>query len=70
MIEKNCALEIRRLALNAISDLSKALNASRDRCSTDDAERIKRGVGLAIGTIQTELLDVICKAYPELNDLK
>ncbi len=70
MIEKKCAIEIRGFALNAISELSKALNASQGHCSSEDAERIKKGVGLSIGKIQTELLDMISKAYPELDDLK
>ena len=70
MIEKECAVDIRTLALKAISELSQALNLSRDRCSADDYERIRKGVGLSIGRIQTELLDMINSQYPELDDLK
>jgi len=70
MIEKECATEIRELALKAISELTQALNASRKRCSEEDYERIRKGVGLSIGKIQTDLLDVIYAAYPELDDLK
>jgi len=70
MIEKECGSKIRGFALNAISELSKVLDASRGRCSEQEYERLKRGVGLSIGMIQTELLDVVCKAYPGLDDLK
>ncbi len=70
MIDKQCATEICDLAREAISELSQILNVSRGRCSETDYEQIKRGVGLAIGQIQTELLDVIWEAYPELDDLR
>jgi len=70
MIDKACAKEIRDFSLAAISSLSSALNASLNRCSEQDYERIKRGVGLSIGTIQFELLDVICEMHPDLDDLR
>ena len=70
MIEKQCATEICELALKAISELSQSLNISRGRSSEEEYELIKRGVGLSIGKIQTDLLDVIYAAYPELDDLK
>lgn len=70
MIEKQCATEIRELALKAISELTRTLNVSQDRCSKEIYEQIKKGVGLSIGHIQTELLDVIYAVYPELDDLK
>jgi hypothetical protein len=70
MIEKQCAVDIRELALKAISDLSEILMISRGRCSIDDYERIKKGVGLCIGGIQIDILDVINAVYPELDTLE
>ena len=70
MIEKECAIEIREHALKAISELSQVLNVSQSRCSQEEYERIKKGVGLSIGKIQSDLLNVIYTAYPELDDLK
>ena len=70
MIEKECAAEVRECALKAISELSRLLEACRDRCSDDDYERLRKGVGLSIGRIQTDLLDVVYSAYPELDDRK
>jgi hypothetical protein len=32
-------------------------------------EQIKRGVGLSVGTIQIEILEIINREYPELDDL-
>lgn len=70
MIDKECAIEMRELSLKAISELSQALNASLNRCSEYEYERIKKGVGLSIGAIQCELLDIIYIKYPELDDLR
>lgn len=69
MIEKECATDIREHALKAISELSKVLNVSQNRCSREEYERIKKGVGLSIGSIQSDLLDFIYTVYPELDDL-
>ena len=69
MIEKECATDIREHALKAISELSKVLNVSQNRCSREEYERIKKGVGLSIGRIQSDLLDFIYTVYPELDDL-
>ena len=70
MIEKKCAVEIHEHALKAISELSQALNLSQNRCSLEKYEQIKRGVGLAIGEIPTEILEKIYAEFPELNDLQ
>lgn len=69
MIEKECAIEISELALKAVSELTQVLNISNNRCSKDEYELIRKGVGLSIGKIQTDILDVIYMAYPELDDL-
>ena len=70
MIEKKCAIEIQSRALESITLLTEVLSLSENKCSPEEYQHIKRGVGLSIGTIQTELLDIICAAYPELDDLK
>ena len=69
MIDKQCASEIQEHALKAISELSNALNLSRNRCSLEQYEQIKRAVGLCIGDIQMELLENMYAEFPELNDL-
>jgi len=69
MIEKKCAIEMQVAALNAITELTKLLNMSKDRCSIDEYEKIKEGVGRSIGHIQMDILEVIIAEYPELDDL-
>ncbi len=69
-MEKKIAIEIQERALEAVRALSGALSACEDRCSPEEYQQIKRGVGLSMGRIETELLGVIYAAYPELDDLK
>ena len=69
MMEKQCALDIRDHALKAITELTQLLNTSQGRCSQEEYERIKKGIGLSIGKIQIDVLDVVYAAHPELNDL-
>lgn len=70
MMNKNDAIAMQQHGLKAIEELSDLLNIALDRCSEEQAQQIKRGVGLSIGRIQLELLDIIYKAYPELDHLK
>jgi hypothetical protein len=69
-MEKKIAIEIQQHALEAIRALSEALNSCENQCSPEEYQQIKRGVGLSMGRIDTELLGVIYAAYPELDHLK
>lgn len=70
MIEKDSANEIKEHCLKAISELSRALIAAEGRCAPDEMERIRRGVGLSIGKIESDLLGIIYAQHPDLDDLK
>ena len=70
MNDRRSAKKLRDVSLQAVSQLSRIVLLSRDRCSPEEFERIKKGVGLAIGQVQTEILDGIYSRYPELTDLK
>lgn len=69
-MKKDNAIEIQKHALNAISELSLLLNLSKEACTGDEFEQIRKGVGFAIGDIQVEILDVLINEFPELDDLK
>ena len=43
MIDKDCAKDVQKHALNAIAELTQALTASENKCSTDEYEAIKTG---------------------------
>jgi hypothetical protein len=68
-MEKEHALVIRNHALKAIRELMDLLHVSKDKCDPEQYEQIKRCVGLSIGRIQMEILEIINAAYPELDDL-
>ncbi len=70
MLEKNAALAIQQHALSAIESLHDALTSSIDHCSVDEFELIRKGVGTAIGDIQVDILELIYRQHPELDDLK
>ncbi len=70
MIERDAAIEIQIHTLSAIEALTRALNSAVGRCSEEDLWVIKRGIGLCLGDIQMEILEVINSQYPELDHLK
>jgi hypothetical protein len=69
-MNRDTAIEIQKHALDSIAELMEILRVSHGACSPDMYEKIKRGVGLSIGRIQMELLEIINHAYPDLDDLK
>ena len=70
MVKKEIALQVQRRGLNAIIELMSILDEVKDHCEDEDFDVIKRGVGLSVGRIQTELLDPIYKQHPEIDDLR
>jgi hypothetical protein len=70
IVNKQDATEMRKHGLGAIEELSRLLNIALETCPPEQYKQIKRGVGLSIGRIQLEVLDVIYAAYPDLNHLK
>lgn len=64
------AIQIQRLALGAITQLSDALDIAVARAPADTMARLKRGVGLSIGTIDAELLAVLYAIYPDIDHVK
>lgn len=69
MMNKQGATEMQEYGLKAVENLTLLLHKARESCSNELYEQIRKGVGLSIGTIQTEVLDVINSLYPELDDL-
>jgi hypothetical protein len=67
MIDRQTAEAVRDLALKAVSELSRALAAAQAGCDGESFEKVKRGVGLSIGRIQTEVIDVVLKDHPDLE---
>jgi len=69
-MNKDDAIELRDHGLRAIEELTLLLNIAWERCSGDERERIRRGVGLSIGRIDVDLLSVIYEQHPEIDHLR
>jgi hypothetical protein len=70
MTSKAVAERVHRSAISAIVELSALLRDIQGTCTDDELDQIRKGVGLSIGTIQTEIMDPLYVHHPELDDLK
>ena len=70
MIRIETASQIKIRARLAIGELDAIVSDVRNHCSEEDFESIRRGVGLSIGKIITDVLEPIFKQHPEIDDLK
>jgi len=70
MIEIDAALRLKKRALAAVAELDGIVNDIRGHCSEDDFEIIRRGVGLSVGRIVTDVLEPVLLQHPEIDDLK
>jgi hypothetical protein len=62
-----CAKKIHELAIKSITELTSILSIDNQY---EEYEQIKKGVGLSIGKIQMDILEVLYKHFPELDDLE
>ena len=69
MVEKETALLIQKRSMSIVADLHNFLLEIRFQCTDEDFQMIKRGVGLSIGRILTEILEPIYRQHPEIDDL-
>lgn len=67
-MDKDVALEIKSHALDAIAQLTELLYMVDDRCTAEEFETIKRGAGISIGNAAVYLLEIVYRAFPELDD--
>lgn len=65
-MDRECAQKIHDLALKSITDLTAILHVDN---KYEEYDQIKKGVGLSIGKIQMDILEIIYKRFPELDDL-
>lgn len=69
-MDKKIALGIQERALCAVRELMAILSDIEGHCPEIDYQKIKRGIGLSVGDIQMEILEVINAQYPEIDDLE
>ena len=64
------AREVQRLSLEAVTALNSAVELIHGSASPELADRLKKGLGLSIGKIVTDVLVPIYDIYPQLDHLK
>ncbi len=71
-MDKQQAEKIKLRGEVAIRELVSILDVDHLETQCGEAEflAVKRGIGLAIGIIDTELLSVVYAQYPELDPIK
>jgi hypothetical protein len=69
MIDKTIALQVQQRALSAVRELMAILSEIEQKCPEQDYQALKRGIGLSVGRIQMEILEVINAQHPEIDDL-
>jgi hypothetical protein len=68
-MNKKLARQIRSRALAAIKILHSIVNLRAD-WNEKDLQLLQKGVAISIGTIEIDLLRIINRKYPDLDDLK
>ena len=64
-MDKQDAIEMRNHGVKAIRELMDLLYFALERCSPEECESFKRGVGLSIGRIDEVVLGIIYGQYPK-----
>ncbi|MEQ1763167.1 MAG: hypothetical protein ABL984_08490 [Pyrinomonadaceae bacterium] len=70
-MDKETAEKIKRRGETAIRELTSilVLDQIERECSPDEYEAGRRAIGLAIGIIDTELLSIVYRQFPELDPI-
>jgi hypothetical protein len=68
-MDEKLARQARSRALAAIRTLHSIVKLPAD-WSEKELQLLRKGVGISIGTIETDLLGIIYRNYPDLDDLK
>jgi hypothetical protein len=69
-LNKDSAIQIRDLALNATFELSRALSIAKTDCSPEEFEKLRFSIGSVIGRIEIEVLSDIYRQHSDLDDIK
>jgi hypothetical protein len=68
-MDRKLSIEAQARALSAIKELHSIVKLDFD-WNEDDLKALKIGIGISIGTIEVDLLNIIYREFPDLDDLK
>ena len=69
-MDVSAAIQIKTRALAAVAELDSIVAEARERCSDQEFQILRRGVGRSIGYIATEILEPVLQQFPEIDDLR
>ncbi len=69
-MNKASAQTVQKHILQAMEELTAALFAAEDGATPEGYATLKKGIGLALGHIQMEILEPIYAEHPELDHHK
>lgn len=70
MMKKDDAIGIQSRALSAIRELNSIAQLPLDWEAEEELREVKRGISLAIGQIDFEILTRMYRRFPDLDDLR
>jgi hypothetical protein len=65
-MHRDQAIGIKEKALAAVEQLASVLDIVKDKVPAEEFERVKKGVGLAIGSIEMHVNAQLYGQYPDL----
>jgi hypothetical protein len=68
-LDKELAEIAQTFALRAVKELHSIVRLNAD-WDCPSGQKLRRGIGLAIGSIEVDILGLIYSEFPELDDLK
>jgi hypothetical protein len=61
------AVRIKEKALAAVEELTSVLDIVKDQIPAHEFEQVKKGVGLAIGSIEMQVNAMLYRQFPDLE---
>ena len=71
-MDRPTAERIKQRGESAIRELHSILVVENTQkgCTSEEFDALRRGIGLAMGIIDTELLSIVYRQYPELDPIE
>ena len=67
MMNRDQAVEVKERALAAVEALASALDIVKGKVTDEEFEQVKKGIGLAIGSIEIQVNARLYRQFPDLE---
>jgi hypothetical protein len=66
-MNRDHAVEVNKRALAAVGELASILDIVKDKVAAAEFEQVKKGIGLAIGSIEIHVNAHLYRQFPDLE---